>query len=125
MYLHYEEVKAAILRIYAITEETYRQRINTIRKSGNETYVELMVRLWDLANKWMWDSEFVEAMIEKLVVEQFMDGLPPHPHVWMQERRLTSMEEVGFASDDYMEAQRYGVGTRACTDIKRQPLRAV
>ena len=88
----YVEVKAAILRRYAITEETYRQRFRTIRKSGNETYVELIVRLRDLANKWMRDCKSVEAVIEKLVVEQFMDGLPPQLCVWMLERRLTSMD---------------------------------
>ena len=46
----YVELKAAILRRYAITEETYRQKFRTIRKSGNETYVELKVWLRDLAN---------------------------------------------------------------------------
>ena len=60
------ELNAAILRIYAITEETYRPKFRTIRKSGNETYVELMVWLRDLANKWMWDCKSVEAVIEEL-----------------------------------------------------------
>ena len=36
-----------------------------------------MVWLRDLANKWMWDYKSVEAVIEKLAVEQFMDGMPP------------------------------------------------
>ena len=115
----YVEVKAAILRRYAITEETYRQRFRTIRKSGNETYVELMVRLRDLANKWMRNCKSVEAVIEKLVVEQFMDGLPPQLRVWMLERRLTSMEEVGLAADDYVGAQRYGVVTRGHAQMSR------
>ena len=79
----YAEVKAAILRRYAITEETYRQIFRTIHKSGNETYVELMVWLRDLANKWMWDCKSVEAVIEKLAVEQFMDRMTPQLHVWM------------------------------------------
>ena len=115
----YVEVKAAILRRYAITEETYRQRFRTILKNGNETYVELMVRLRDLANKWMQDCKSVEAVIEKLVVEQFMDGLPPQLRVWMLERRLTSMEEVGLAADDYVGAQRYGVVTRGHAQMSR------
>ena len=115
----YVEVKAAILRRYAIAEETYRQKFRTIRKSGNETYVELMVMLRNLANKWMRDCKSVEAVIEKLVVEQFMDGLPPQLHVWMLERRLTSMEEVGFAADDYVGARRYGVVTRGHAQTSR------
>ena len=69
-----------------------------------ETYVELMVQLRDLANKWMRDCESVEAVIEKLVVEQFMDGLPPQLRVWMTERGLTSMEEVGLSTDYYVGA---------------------
>ena len=66
----------------------------SICTSGNETYVELMVMLRDLANKWMQDCKSMEAVIEKLVVEQFMDGLPPQLRIWMLERKLTSMEEV-------------------------------
>ena len=79
----YVELKAAILRRYVITEETYRKKFRTIRKSGNETYVELTVWLRYLANKWMWDYKSVEAVIDILAVEQFMDGMPPQLHVWM------------------------------------------
>ena len=78
-----------------------------------------MVRLRDLANKWMQDCKSVEAVIEKLVVEQFMDGLPPQLRVWMLERRLTSMEEVELAADDYVGAQRYGVVTRGHAQMSR------
>ena len=38
----YEEVKAAILRCYDISEETYRQRFWT---EGGEAYIELAIRL--------------------------------------------------------------------------------
>ena len=80
----------------------------------------------DLANKWMWDYKSVEAVIEKLVVEQFMDGLPPELRVWMLERRLTSMEEIRLSADDCVGAWRYGVVTRgACTDVNGQPLKVV
>ena len=44
----YDEVKAAILSRYSITGEKYRQWFRTIRRSGNETYVELMVQLGGL-----------------------------------------------------------------------------
>ena len=61
----------------------------------------------------------MEAVIEKLVMEQFMDGLPPPLHVWMLERRLTSMKEVGLAADDSMGARRYGVVTRGHAQTSR------
>ena len=48
----YEEVKKAILQRYNITEETYRQRFRSARRSEGETYQNLAFRLSDMAQKW-------------------------------------------------------------------------
>ena len=58
----YDAVKAAILRRYDITEETYRQRFRTATKGGEETHRELAVRLADLANKWLCEQVTVEQI---------------------------------------------------------------
>ena len=49
---NYASVKAAILRRYDISEETYRQRFRNAVPTDNETYRELAVRAMDLLQKW-------------------------------------------------------------------------
>ena len=53
--LDYDVVKAAILRRYDITEETYCQRFRASTKGVEEMHRELATRLGDLANKWLKD----------------------------------------------------------------------
>ena len=48
----YDEVKAAVLRRYDISTETYRQRFREARLTKGETHRELATRLLDLASKW-------------------------------------------------------------------------
>ena len=50
---HYDRVKAAIFRRYDINEETYRRRFREVKPKENETPVELVIRVRDLAKKWL------------------------------------------------------------------------
>lgn len=49
---NYEKVKEAILKRYYITEETCRQRFRSTKKSREESYEEMYIRLKDLFKKW-------------------------------------------------------------------------
>ena len=69
----YTEVKAAILRRYDVSEETYRQRFRVAKRTSGEGYLELATRLRDLAEKWLNGCTTVKAVMEKIVVEQLID----------------------------------------------------
>ena len=70
--LDYSKVKAAILKRYNISEETYRQRFRITRKKEGESYSELVVRLEDLGHKWTAGCETVEEVMEKVILEQVL-----------------------------------------------------
>ena len=72
----YEEVKKAILRRYDISSETYRQRFRAARRKEQEAYSEHATRLQDLAKKWLSECDAVQKVLEKVVLEQFLDTLP-------------------------------------------------
>ena len=74
----YEKVKEAILKRYDITEETYRQRFRSTKKSREESYKEMYVRLKDLFKKWTKpDRKTVEEIMEVIIMEQLVDTMPP------------------------------------------------
>ena len=64
---NYALVKAAILRRYDISEETYQQRFQNAVPNNNETYRELAVHTMDLLQKWMKDHmETVQSVLNRL-----------------------------------------------------------
>ena len=56
--LSYDAVKAAILRRYDITEETYRAAV----RSNEESHRDLSIRLGDLANKWLRGQWWIQEL---------------------------------------------------------------
>ena len=69
-------MKAAILRCYDINEEMYRQKFRTTRMKDREAYVELAIWLQDLLRKWMAECDTMEAVMEKVVIEQLLNTMP-------------------------------------------------
>ena len=97
--LSYDAVKAAILRRYDVTEETYHQRFRAAARSNEESHRDLSIRLGDLANKWLRGVN---------TVEQLLNTLTPAVRVWpwVKERKPKTALEAGQLADDYTEARR-------------------
>ena len=83
----YPEVKAAILRRYNITEETYRQQFRSDKRKESETFMELVIRLQDLFQKWTAGCKTVEEVSEKMVIEQLINTMPSDLRIWIKERK--------------------------------------
>ena len=62
----YDEVKAAILRQYNISEEMYCQRFQSIREKHPET------RLTDLATRWTRECGSKEEILDLIIKEQLL-----------------------------------------------------
>ena len=102
---NYELVKAAILRRYDISEETYRQRFRNAVPTDNKTYRELAVRSMDLLQKWMkGHRETVQDVLEQVVLEQLMSTFPWEVNIWVQEKKPRTAIEAGQLADEYMLA---------------------
>lgn len=103
--LVYAEVKKAILRRYDISEETYRQRFRAARRKEGEPYIELATRMADLFRKWTADCDTVEALTEKLLIEQLLNTMPTDLRIWLVEKKPTTSSEAGKLADDYVSAR--------------------
>ena len=117
----YEKLKAAILKRYDITEESYRRRFRAARVKQGETNKELVTRLEDLINKWMQTCKTAEDVKDRVVLEQLLDTLPTSVRVFVKERKPTSSAEAAHLADDYITARKESdVGA---TQDKRQGVR--
>ncbi len=102
----YAALKAAILRRYEITEETYRQRFRSTRRKDGEMQAELVIRLSDAAKKWTKACDSVDALLDMVILEQFLDTLQPEVRTWVKERKPKSSTEAGRLADDYAQARK-------------------
>ena len=101
----YPDVKAAIPRRDDINVETYRRHFQSAKRKEGEAYMELVTRLLDLMKKWMNDCNTVEAMTEKIVIEQLLNTKPRDLSIWVSKRKPKTGDEAGRLADDYMQAR--------------------
>ena len=75
-------VKAAILRRYDITDETYCQRFRGVSKSMVESHRDVSIRLENLANKWLKGLTTVEQVKEAIVLQDSTGFSPFELSAW-------------------------------------------
>ena len=108
----YPEVKAAILKRYKITEETYQQRFRSDKRKDCESFMELVIRLPNLFQKWMAGCKTVEEVSEKMIIEQFLNTMPSDFWIWIKERKPKSGTEAGQVAGNYLQARTRESGVR-------------
>ena len=81
----YNRAKAAVFQQYNINEETYHRWFRAVKPKENETLVELVIRVRDLAEKWLKDCVDWQAVANALVKEQFVEVLPDEVKVNVKE----------------------------------------
>ena len=71
--------------------------------------LEFAVRLSDLMDKWMQGCDNMEAVKDKLVMEQLIKTLPSYVRIWVKERKPKTSKEAGECADDYFQARGPGL----------------
>lgn len=98
----YKEVKAAILRRYDISEETYRRLFRAVVRKDGESYRELKTHVQDFFEKWTRKCTTVGELRELLKLEQWMNALPHDARIWVIEREPKTLAEAGKLADTYV-----------------------
>uniref|UniRef100_A0AAR2LCB5 SCAN box domain-containing protein n=1 Tax=Pygocentrus nattereri TaxID=42514 RepID=A0AAR2LCB5_PYGNA len=103
----YEEVKAAILAKYEITQDIYRQRFRALEVYPGETPRELYVRLKELFSKWVRpEQKSVKEISEIMILEQFLRMVNTEMEVWIKERNPKTAEEAAQLAEVFISARR-------------------
>ena len=102
----YQEVKAAILRRYYVTEKTYRREFRQLKRRGGEPFQEVTSRLAYLLQQWTRDCSTADEVREVFVIKQLLSILPMEMRLGVQERKQPEPREAaGRLAEEYAEAR--------------------
>ena len=101
----YDQLKAAILQRYNITEQMYRVCFLSVTRTREELYPEMATRVMDLMPKWTWKCADADAVREMIAVEQLPNSMPVGLWIWAKERKPKTVAEAGRLADNYTEAR--------------------
>ncbi|KAL2085545.1 hypothetical protein ACEWY4_018865 [Coilia grayii] len=120
--LDYDQLKEAILKKYEINAETYRSQFRALETSLDETPQELYIHLKDLFCKWVkYDSSSKEALMETMVLEQYLRVLYPEVRTWVKERTPSTAAEAATLVENFVAAHKGSKRYRYAGVLDRQP----
>lgn len=100
----YLSVKAAVLKIYELVPEAYRQKFRSWEKSGKQSHVEFARDLDTFFGRWCVASEVdtFGALCDMMVLEKFKDSVPGHIAVYISEHKVKTAAEAAVLADEYV-----------------------
>uniref|UniRef100_A0AAQ5ZP60 Gypsy retrotransposon integrase-like protein 1 n=1 Tax=Amphiprion ocellaris TaxID=80972 RepID=A0AAQ5ZP60_AMPOC len=104
----YKTVKEAVLKAYELVPEAYRQRFRSWRKSERQSHVEFARDLTKHFNRWCsaLDVKSYEELCDVIVLEQFIDCVPPEVATHIIERGISTVSEAATVADEYILAHK-------------------
>ncbi|XDV20314.1 hypothetical protein PO909_025663 [Leuciscus waleckii] len=91
----YDDIKAAVLSKYNVTEETYRLRCRSLMIPTGESLKETYNRIKGLNKRWMRpETKSKEQVGETIILEQYLRVLRPDVRVWVKENQPQTGEEA-------------------------------
>ncbi|XP_060079956.1 uncharacterized protein LOC132559365 [Ylistrum balloti] len=103
----YDELKKALLRRYALTEEGFRVKFRDSKPEKGETAFQFVARLSRYLTRWTHMSEIeqsFEGLSDLLIRERFMQACSTDMVLFLKERAPKSVEELTRLAEQYMEA---------------------
>lgn len=88
--LVHEKVKTAILRVYELVPEAYRQRFRSLRKTAGQTYADFAREKRILFDRWCstCKAEDLPSVRELMLLEEFKNCLLERTVVYLNEQKV-------------------------------------
>ncbi|KAI2657312.1 Zinc finger and SCAN domain-containing protein 23 [Labeo rohita] len=103
----YDDIKAAVLAKYNVTEETYRLRFRSFMVPAGENVRETYNRIKGLYKRWMRpEMRSKEQLGETIILEQYLRVLRPDVRIWVKEHQPWTGEEAAGLAERYLAAHR-------------------
>ena len=105
----YNKVREALCKRFNLTDEGFRKKFRNARPEKDENPQEFILRLQKLFDRWVELSK-VDRDFEKLkalmVREQFMNKCSSDLLIFLKERGVTSLDDIGLQTERYVDARR-------------------
>ena len=102
-------MKGAILRVYELVPEAYRQKFRHHRKGPDQMHVEFAREKGMLFAKWIASCNATDysSLRELIMLEEFKKCLPEHIVVYLNEQKVNSLSAAAVLADEYVLTQKY------------------
>ena len=100
--LVYEKVKTAVLRVYELVPEAYRQRFRNLKKTQTQTCVDFSREMGILFDRWCSACKVDElaSLRELILIEQFKDCMPERTVINLNEQKVTTLQQAAVLADE-------------------------
>uniref|UniRef100_A0A8L0DMS3 ribonuclease H n=1 Tax=Oncorhynchus mykiss TaxID=8022 RepID=A0A8L0DMS3_ONCMY len=101
---NYDKVKTAVLQIYELVPEAYRQRFRTLKRDDKQSHVEFARQLSLQFNRWCSASAVVtfQGLCDLIMLEQFKDTIPDRIATYINEQKVKNVAEAAVLADEYV-----------------------
>ena len=119
--MSYTKVKAAVLKIYELVPEAYRQRFRNWRKQDKQSHVEFVRDLTTQFSRWCSSSEVqdFEQLFNLVVLEQFKNTVPVNVATYINESKVKTPAEAAVLADEYVLLHRHNYSGNYSGNDKR------
>ena len=99
----YKSVKEAVLKVYEMVPEAYRQRFREGRKEDKQSYLEFARELVITFNRWRTASSVgnFEELCDLVLLEQFKSSVPCPIATYITEQQSKTVGEAAALADQY------------------------
>ncbi|XP_056271048.1 uncharacterized protein LOC130194181 [Pseudoliparis swirei] len=121
----YVDMRKAVMDRLGLTPEDHRRRFREATMGPDDRPFAYAQRLRDAATRWLQpgSTEGAQAVVEKAVVERFMEGLPTRTAEWVRCHGPTSLEAAITRAEDHLAVHPGGQGDSARAPAR--PMRAL
>ena len=106
--VEYDGVKAAILEQYNVNEERCRRRFCGITWTWDQEPMTWITNGLKLLNRWLTADDGIDAIKDKIAVEQFINALPQGLRVWVASHDPKKPAEIARLIETYDSAHAIG-----------------
>ena len=110
----YEKVKKAVLQIYSLVPEAYRQKYRSYQKTDSLTYVEFVREKELLFDRWLQAEKVTtfDALRNLVIVEDFTNNLPQGVATHLSEHKSLTPSQAAALADEYVLAHKRDFTTK-------------
>ena len=102
----YQEIKAALLKNYNLTEEGYRTKFRMTKPEDNENPEQFITRIGNYLDKWIQTAAATNYNLLKTLIikEQFLDMCPKNVAIYLNESPTVNIKDLCERAERFLQA---------------------
>lgn len=96
-------MRKVVLAAYKLVPEAYRQKFRSLRRKGDETFLDLASRQEALFDRWLASNEvfFFQDLRELMLMEQFKRSIPLYIDTHLNDLEVKGLRKAAIMADSY------------------------